>query len=168
MSDAALAVLVAEEEAFLKNLQLLQTVFIALVERETVVPVPVQEELWLGFAKLLEAQGAFVVALHAAGADWQGAYKKKVELLDLPLSTFVGNLPRAVGRLLDLVSNNQWKVGDIYGTHAHVFSTLFDMSQIYMESAEADSKVKGKDLHHFLIMARSVSGVGRVWRLYVC
>lgn len=60
--------LVVLETAFLKDLELLHDVFIALVQRETVVPVPVQEELWAGFDALFAVQSAFVSQLKGARA----------------------------------------------------------------------------------------------------
>jgi hypothetical protein len=48
------------EVAFLATLTTLHDVFISMVQRETVVPPPTQNDLWEGFGEVLEAQKAYV------------------------------------------------------------------------------------------------------------
>jgi hypothetical protein len=43
-------------------------------------------------------------------SEWASAYRKKVDMFERPFGIFFGGLPRAVGRLLELMPNNQWKV----------------------------------------------------------
>lgn len=59
--------LIAFEETFLADLTLLRDVFINMVQRETVVPPPMQEELWGGFGALFDAQCTFLNALKGGG-----------------------------------------------------------------------------------------------------
>ena len=108
-----------------------------MVERETVVPVSVQEEIWPGFSQLLEGQEKFAKEIQEATveSDLLALYKRKMELCQNGFMLYLGNIPRALAVLADLTTNNKtWKV--------------------YMEGAIMDAKAKSREVHTFIVVPR--------------
>lgn len=108
-----------------------------MIQRETVVPQNIQDDLYLGFVRLVETQSAFFASIkeEAAPGDLLAVYKRMVEMCEGPLQQFISNTSRGLGVLMDLnATNKTWKA--------------------YMEGAILDSKAKGRELHVFLVQPR--------------
>ncbi len=112
-------------------------VYVNMIQRETVVPQQIQDELYPGFDRLVEGQTAFLALIkdQPPPADLLSLYRKKMELCEQPMLLYLGNVSRALGVLLELLATNKtWKV--------------------YMEGAVLDAKAKGRDFQTFLVMPR--------------